>query len=55
MSRTRMIFWALLASAAVLFGISARQNDFRVSRRAEMNATDHVENDYSHQQAANRR
>jgi hypothetical protein len=35
-----MIFWALIASAAVLFGISARQNDFRVSRAMEIRATD---------------
>ncbi len=44
MSRTRMIFWAVVATAAVIFGISARQNDFRVSRRAEIRATDVAEN-----------
>jgi len=44
MSRSRMIFWAVIALAAILFGISARQNDFRVSRRAEIRATDQPEN-----------
>jgi len=44
MSRNRMIFWAVIALAPILFGISARQNDFRVSRRAEIRATDQPEN-----------
>ena len=44
MSRNRMIFWGIVAIAAVLFGISARNNDLRVSRRAEINATDRPEN-----------
>lgn len=54
MSRNRMIFWAVVATAAILFGISARQNDFRVSRRAEINATDHPENDHLHRVQLNR-
>lgn len=46
MSRNRMIFWAVIAVAAVLFGISARQNDLQVSRRAERNSTDRPEGGY---------